>query len=240
MSDLPMFFVVGIPRSGTTWLAAFLASMNRDWLMVHEAHKMDYDVSRIAAFQPWQAEGYVFGARRLRVLDYIERKKPNAIGYGEVTPRVYYFTDSIRKCYPDAKYVHLVRDPRKAVVSLMNYGYFAGDRGRLHRRMSPDSGKWQKHVRAAWGWAYGHYCVRRSIEKFVRLEDILSNFDEMKKLTDFLEIECDRAHWEKRRVKKVNVSNPTHPEYQKWSPQWRRDFRAMCGAEARQYGYLAD
>ena len=240
MTDLPMFFVVGIPRSGTTWLASFLASSNRDWLMVHEAHTTDYDVARIAAFQPWQAEGYVFGARHQRVLNYIKNKKPDAVGYGEVTPRVYYFADSIRKRYPDAKYVHLVRDPRQAVVSLMNFGYFAGDKGRLHRRMSPDGGKWPKHQRASWGWAYGHHRVRQSVSKFVRLEDLLTDFDEMKRLTDFLELKCDRDHWEKRRVKKVVASKPTHPAFRKWSPRWRRDFHAMCGAEARQYGYLAD
>jgi len=237
---IPMFFVIGIPRSGTTWLASFLSGCNPQWMMVHEAHLGDYVAGRVAAFCPWESEAYVNGPRHERILHYINLKKRDAVGYGEVTPRVHYFAADLQRRYPKARFVHLVRDPRQAVPSLMNFGYYATDAGRIHRRVAPDGGSWKQHRRAAWAWAYGHNRVRQTIPEFVRFEDLVRDFDAMDGLAKTLGITCDRKSWERRRGEKMNASKPQHPAWEDWPPSWKRELRDMCGAEARQYGYLAD
>ena len=239
-SDRNMFFVFGIPRSGTTWLGNLLSNANPEWMICHEAHKRDFDYDRWCAFQPWRADSYVGNGRHDRVEEYIRLKKPRAEGYGEVTPRARYFSASLVRQYPCAKCVHLVRDPRAAIPSMINYGYYHPELGRPHRRVAPDSGRWTREERTAWAWAYGHNRIRQNVPDFVRFEDLLADYDAVGALASKLGLVVDRALWEKKRAVKINQSNPTHPLWKGYAPSMKRNVVKMCKEEAINYGYLAD
>ena len=239
MNDLPMFFVFGLPRSGTTWLAALLAEQNKDWMIIHEAHKHDFDYDYWCPFQPWRADEYVNGKRHTRMVEYTKRKMKNATGYGEVTPRARYFSATLQRHYPQAKCVHLVRDPRHAVRSMIQLGYYAPN-SRPHRRVTPNNGKWSRIEQTSWAWAFGHNRIRQTCPDFVRLEDLLTDWETMSALASTLGVSCDKANWEERTQKPMNVSNQTHLGWEKWTPSEQKTLITMCGSEARQYGYLAE
>ena len=236
---IPMFFVFGLPRSGTTWLGAFLTNCNPEWLICHEPHVIDFHIDKKAAFLPWVGDEHVSGPRHERMKSYIDRKFKSAHGYGEVTPRARYFSSSLQRFYPHARCVHLVRDPRYAVRSMIQYGYYALV-GRPHRRVAPDQRKWSRVKRTAWAWAYGHNRIRQTLPDFVRLEDLLSDWSSMAALCSMLGINGNKAEWEKQRETPKNVSNETMEPWNKWPPSWRKELIEMCGPEARQYGYLTE
>ncbi|HUV39125.1 MAG TPA: sulfotransferase [Planctomycetota bacterium] len=232
----PEFFVLGLPRSGTTWLAKFFAGMNPEVLINHEAVKMDFYFDKIAAFAPWAAREYILGGRAEHIA-MRQRARPRFKRYGEITPRCRYISGALRDAYPDATFVHLVRDPRKAVVSMLNYGYYSTT-GRPHRRQAPDAGRWSDVRRACWGWAYGHHRLRRDIPEFVRIEDLLSDFAAVENLGRILRLDCSREAWEKQRQRKVNASrNFRTPPFEEWPPSWRREMEETLGDEAIRYGY---
>ena len=237
MSDFPMFFVIGLPRSGTTWLARLIADCNPDWLICHEAYHEDFDLDIVTPFRPWEAEAYML-KRVERMKGRIEKRQKKGLkGYGEVTPRVRYFSAEFVRLYPSATFIHLVRDPRRAVPSMMNFGYYAGH-GRKHRTPAPDAGKWSQVQRAAWAWAYGHHRIRQKIETFARLEDLLDSWGAMKTLCSGLGVECPEEVWRERVGEKVNPSTPQTPPWEEWPTKWRKEFAGMCKTEAAHYGYL--
>jgi len=235
----PMFYVFSIPRSGTTWLSRYIAACNPEWMICHEAHVTDFQYDIIAPFRPWEADEYVNGPRHERLLTYTKRHFKDPHGYGEVTPRCRYFSAAIQRRYPHARCVHLVRDPRKAIRSLIQYGY-CDENSRAHRKVAPDGGKWSKVNRTAWMWAFGHQRIRTTCDPFVRFEDLLEDYDAMDALCSMIGVESKRSVWEKWLPDRVNVSKETMPPWSEWPTGDREEVNRMCGSEARQYGYLTN
>ena len=239
MTALPMFFVIGLPRSGTTWLARLIADCNPDWLICHEAYHADFALDVVTPFRPWEAEAYMLKrveSMKDRIEGWPDKKGPLA-GYGEITPRVRYFSAEFVRFYPDATFIHLVRDPRRAVPSMMNFGYYAGH-GRKHRTVAPDANKWSQVERASWAWAYGHHRIRQKIKTFARFEDLLGSWTAIETLCSVLGVECPESIWRDRVGMKVNPSTPQTPAWEDWTPKWRKQFAGMCRVEAAHYGYL--
>ena len=67
-----------------------------------------------------QANNIVKFAEILHSFIIKETKKPV---WAEKTPSNIYLTDIFVKCFPDAKIIHIVRDPRDVILSLMQRGH---------------------------------------------------------------------------------------------------------------------
>lgn len=130
-------FLVGCPRSGTTWLRMLLAQ-HPAVASPRETHLFD---SYIAGLQAaWDMEATVRGATGLHaaltesqftslcadfargVLQHIAEANPNSRIVVEKTPNHVRHVPLILKLLPDAHFIHLVRDPRAAVASLCAAG----------------------------------------------------------------------------------------------------------------------
>jgi hypothetical protein len=210
--------------------------MNPEVLINHEAINTDFDMDVTACFRPWEAREYVTGHRADRI-EKRQKTRPELKDYGEITPRCRYFSAELERAYPDAKFVHLVRDPRRAIVSMMNYGYY-GVRGRRHRIEAPYPGEWQTHERAAWAWSFGHYRIRSHITEFIRLEDLLMTYATIERLADLIGLRCDRATWESKRKKPVNPSQNFSTEpFESWTKSQQDESLRMLGEEPSHYGY---
>ena len=130
-------FIVGAPRSGTTWLqlllsqspaiascnethlfSSYLASLFRAWPAFHKN-------ARAIGVHHLMSEAEYFGAIRTladSVLTKIVDSKPSAQVVLEKTPAHGRCWQSIIKIYPQARFVHLIRDPRSVVASLRRAG----------------------------------------------------------------------------------------------------------------------
>lgn len=131
------FFIVGCPRSGTTWLRMLLARHPRV-ATAPETHLFDAYVSRLN--NAWQEEREVGGSVGLKaavsedqftalctdftegVMRRIAEANPRATVVLEKTPNHVGHVPLILKLLPDANFIHLVRDPRAVVASLCAAG----------------------------------------------------------------------------------------------------------------------
>lgn len=135
-------FLVGCPRSGTTWLQLLLAQHPRV-ATLRETHLFPEYVSpmlrRHRNRDPERAVGvgaivddqqFEEMCRRFvsTVLDQALQDKPDADVILEKTPSHLHFAGDILQLYPDAHFIHIVRDPRAVVASLLDAGRSWGQR----------------------------------------------------------------------------------------------------------------
>lgn len=131
-------FVVACPRSGTTWIqlllsrhpqvatapetqifAYYLDRFRRQWVVEHEGpgrkHQGRAGLSRLLSDQEFDELCRV-SARY--VLDRIARENAHATVVVEKSPRHALHVDWIHGLFPQARFLHVLRDPRDTVASV--------------------------------------------------------------------------------------------------------------------------
>lgn len=203
MTDI---FIVGSPRSGTSWLRTLLAG-HPSLASPHELHLFDrYLVpaerawwNEVSALDRRRAAGLSSAAGLVSLLqhedlrawmrDLYQRsrvaalsRKPGATHLLEKTPDNARHLELIRAIVPGAKFVHLVRDPRAVVASMIErsrrpFGEWAPS------EVKRATSSWRAHVSA------GLRDARPEDTILVRYEDLRGNLDrELRRLADFLDL----------------------------------------------------
>jgi hypothetical protein len=186
-SEERLVFVVGSPRSGTTFTGRVLGSL---------PGFVDLD-----EVQPWKAAiPGLLGqpddvvARRLRQI--LQRVRTLGLAGGlrgvEQTPETSFILAAALRAYPDALAVHVVRDGRDVATSLLERGWLSAERtgaddARLpfgpHARFWVEPGREQEFsevsdaTRAAWAWRRYVTAASAVPERtaVVRYEQLVSN-----------------------------------------------------------------
>lgn len=203
-------FIVGMPRSGTTWIMWLLARhpgvvalqqsglflplrrMEEWWLKDHrftgpaqgEEEGQGSKYSMLGSTSVLEPDEIISHCREIgeRVIERVAAASPGTVAVVEQTPEHIEFVSFIRSMFPDAYFLHVVRDPR-AVYSSM--------RTALHTWASPGgfpSGP--VHIARAWET---YVKLGRGIEDesghhaSVRYEDLMADPDaELKRLGEWL------------------------------------------------------
>lgn len=123
-------FVIGCPRSGTTWTTMlleqhpcvvsmyhtrffiYLNSLERWWRAKEEPNPR----RAVSKKKMYRLIGELAGS----VMDGMARHKPGARAVIEKTPEHLHFWRFIYKSLPDAYFIHVIRDPRSVFSSLRN------------------------------------------------------------------------------------------------------------------------
>jgi hypothetical protein len=128
--DDRLVFVVGSPRSGTTFLADAIGSVP-GFVDLGEVAPVKAAVPELAALAPEEA------ARRLRRILAVARRAGlvGSVRAVEQTPEVAHLLPAVRIAFPDARIVHMVRDGRDVACSLLEKQWLGGG-----RRTSDDAG----------------------------------------------------------------------------------------------------
>ena len=113
--DDRLVFVVGSPRSGTTFLAGAIGSLP-GFVDLGEVAPVKAAVPELAALEPEEA------ARRLRRTLRIARRVGlvGALRPVEQTPELAHIVDVLPLAFPRARVVHIIRDGRDVVSSLLD------------------------------------------------------------------------------------------------------------------------
>ena len=129
-------FLVGCPRSGTTWLQIILGS-HPQIATVRETHLFDRYLADIYA--RYDSEAQKLGKDGLRillgeaaldrlcrgfadgVLAEIAATRPGCAFVLEKTASQIWTTQLMRRLYPEAYFLHIVRDPRAVAASMLAY-----------------------------------------------------------------------------------------------------------------------
>ena len=112
--DDRLVFVVGSPRSGTTFLAGAIGSLP-GFVDLGEVPPVKAAIPELAALPPDEA------ARKLRRILAVSRRVGlvGSIRAVEQTPELAHVVAAIPAAFPDAVIVHIVRDGRDVVCSLL-------------------------------------------------------------------------------------------------------------------------
>ena len=222
MSDI---FIVGSPRSGTSWLRTLLAS-HPDLASPHELHLFERYFSPIE--RAWQTEDQVLQRRlaaglssgaglvsllgRDDLLGWMEdlfararraalAARPGSSRVLEKTPANARHLELIRQLVPGARFIHVVRDPRRTIASMIEknrrpFGEWAP--GEVLRGTS----LWRAHVTAALRDARPEDTI------LVHYEALRADVPgSLRRLADFLELPGDVESW--------LAGDPTAPAYER-------------------------
>jgi hypothetical protein len=155
-------FVVGSPRSGTTFLAGVLGAQP-GFVDLGEVKPLKSAIPQLAARPPAEAAARVRAiherVRRLALVRHLRAV--------EQTPETAFVLTAALTAFPRACAVHLVRDGRDVASSLLERGWLSRGRGGSddaglafghHRRFWVDEGRAEEFerasdaTRAAWAW----------------------------------------------------------------------------------------
>jgi hypothetical protein len=119
-----LVFVVGCPRSGTTFTGSAIGSLD-GFVDLDEVTPLKAALPRLAALPAEEA------APELRAI--LERVRLLGLARGlrgvEQTPETSFVIEAALRAYPQATAVHVLRDGRDVVCSLLERGWFRADRG---------------------------------------------------------------------------------------------------------------
>lgn len=127
-------FIVGCPRSGTTWLQNLLAENKKVKTLGNESHLFDHYIGPL--LRKWKEDkGSTQTSQSLATIieedmfvqstrDYAHKLlRLDALNDDEIfvekTPQHLAYLEEIIKLFPESKIVHIIRDPRDVVVSML-------------------------------------------------------------------------------------------------------------------------
>jgi LPS sulfotransferase NodH len=136
--DYRKLFIVGCPRSGTTWLqlllaqhaeiatapetqifAYYLAQLERQWRLEHEgSDKLQGRAGLSRLLSDDEFASLCRQSARL-VLDKIRSGRPGCAVVAEKSPKHALHAAFIQQLFPDALFLNVIRDPRDTAVSLI-------------------------------------------------------------------------------------------------------------------------
>lgn len=159
-----LVFLIGAPRSGTTWLQLMLASIP-EVVSANETHL--FTTYMPSLFRGWDRlrgtardiglhhlvtqDEYLASVRDFatQALAAIAARKPDASVILEKTPGHALVWQDIARIFPEALFLHLVRDPRAVIASLLaaKQDWAAGDW--VPTRITRACEFWSRHVTSA-------------------------------------------------------------------------------------------
>jgi tetratricopeptide (TPR) repeat protein len=227
-SPLPIF-IVGMPRSGTTLIEQILAS-----------HPAVYGAGELADFN-WlvdQLPGTGTNAFRypedaaaltgdqLHALgaSYVERQRqraPNAERVTDKMPANFLFLGMVHMALPDARIIHVLRDPRDTCLSCFsklftaeqNFTYELGELGRYYRKYAELMAHWREALPEG-----------RMLE--VRYEDVIADLEgSARRIVDYCGLDwhkdCIAFHEARRPIRTASASQVRRPIYRSSEGRWR-------------------
>jgi len=185
--DDRLVFIIGSPRSGTTFLAGAIGSLP-GFVDLGEVAPVKAAIPELAALAPDEA------ARRLRRILAVARRAGlvGSVRAIEQTPELAHLARTLPLAYPEARVVHIVRDGRDVVCSLLEKPWLRAERGRVDDAGIPYGSYarfWVERERreefehasdarrAAWVWRSYVAAARSGSERLleIRYEDVVGD-----------------------------------------------------------------
>lgn len=204
MKQLKTVFIIAVPRSGTSWLQGMLANLP-EIATVRETHLVDCYLKRLVnSWEEEQQQPHPDGLKAIlseaefydclksfsdRILAKILEFNSSAEIIVEKTPDNLSFVPLLNRLYPEAYFLHVLRDPRAVVAS--------------HLALKQEEWGWvkaeQNHVDLAQKWV--NKMVQRDRAETLLKERFLEvRYEEMKqdkdavlsRITDWLELDYSK------------------------------------------------
>lgn len=248
--EAQLFFIFSSPRSGTVFLTD-LFSQEIKGIIEHEANIVDYLAYTKAIQSKENALSYIVNFRKKDIWQRVnqlkeDQKETNIDLYGEVNPFLRLHCAAIRETLPNARLIHLIRDGRQVVRSVMSRSKL-GKKDPMGVLIHPPLNDpyfqaWHKMSRlekVCWQWQYTNRYMRQNLDKIVYFEKVRSDYDYFKtEVLDYLSLEIPQEAWHNY-VNTPKNSSPIYkmPPFEDWTNHQKDTFRRICGEEMSHYDY---
>ncbi|GAG98456.1 unnamed protein product, partial [marine sediment metagenome] len=242
------FFVVGTGCSATTWLYKILRDIPGTQIEMYWCFKHDLKEIGKAYNSEQDANKYIRKFRKPLMLRRLKKVKI----YGEINCVLRWHCGALKRAFPKASIIHLVRDGRDYVRSMMARPYRFADNPEKEdvatRYVRPKKGdncqeKWASMTRfekICWEWRRTNEYIRGHLkQKPAQMERMLSDFDYFKKyfLTPF-GLKIAKELWAKRiKIQGKPDQRIVLPHYSEWNDEILFQFNKICGVEMMACGY---
>ncbi len=238
-----IFFVLSLGRSGTNFLADLLNRAEHT-MVVHEPHQVDDYAIEVASHKPTAATTYIRDFRRKDI--YLRARGADINTYGEVNSLLRRHARDLQEVFPQAHFVHLIRDGRDVVRSMLTRRTLTPQDPKT-ARLTPPFGdpyleQWptmSRFERLCWYWQHENNLLERHIDVRVRFEPLVSDYNYFKKeLLANIGVELSEGVWQEEvRVPKNHTKGKKAPHWRDWTPEQTRAFWTICGEAMARYGY---
>lgn len=245
-------FVIGSPRSGTTALARALGEHSEMWTS-HESYFLSglFADGRPGRVYEKQASRSAFGWIITEEVDRDEFLAYVGLGLNALftsraggrrwidqTPMYTLIADDLAKLFPDALFLHIVRDGRRVVNSMMSFREKFEGRPEAARHIpswaadfDASCRTWNEYVTTADGFARQHPDRCLTIVNEHLSDDPHQGFD---RVFDFLGVEKEPGPCDYLATTRVNSSYGTDTSraesWDRWPVDHRERFMEECGA----------
>jgi len=239
-----IFFILAIGRSGTKFLANLL-NKAPGALVVYEPVEREVRAYQVAFHSQEKSKVYIHSFRRKEI--YLRVCDKEIVTYGEVNSVLRRHVAALRDAFPNAKFMHLIRDGRDVIRSAIARKTMtvedSNTRDIYPREGDPWKPKWSamsRFERLCWYWQTENCYLRTSIGKAVKFEEIISSYDYFQtRLLDPLGLDISEEIWRNAVTSPVNKTQSHKiPYWSEWDDETISIFEKICGKEMEANGYL--
>lgn len=236
-----IFFVVGLGRSGTNWLAHLLMHDNKA-----DVYHEPFDET-IPSQYSYIDESFPYNYFwNFRIFEIYFRANKEARIYGEVNSYLRRFVKAIKVIIPNAKLLYLVRDGRDVVRSMYNR-FTMMNNAYDTRLIKPKEGDplyigWKRLPRFAklcWYWTNENKNLLDELGEPIKFELIVSDYEYLKeRVLKPLNLDIPYEIWDRFRRIRLNISRRRLlPHWREWGVNMRYTFEVICGEVMTELGY---
>ena len=239
-----LFFILAMGRSGTMFLSRLL-NKSDNALVYHEPVEGDILAYINSFHNENKSLSYIKNFRKKEI--YLRIKNKQIKCYGEVNSRLRRHCFALKKNFDKAILLHLVRNGKDVVSSIMNRWAFTPTDVGTYKVIAPPPNdpyhsKWPSMSRfeqVCWYWQVDNAYLRRHISNHIKFELLLSDYDcFVERVLEPLSLRISYAVWQKMVEKPVNVSfKTTFPKWSEWDRSLKEKFVRICGDEMVANGY---
>jgi len=234
-----IFLVTSTGRTGTTWLAALLDRID-DCRVVHEPLPVEQSAHVQALQDPESAKNYMLGFR-LRDMAWRLQDDPCSI-YGEVNGAVRRHVQPLRELLPHIRVIHLVRNPRDVVISMLNRAALTEDDkvySELDHPATIESAKWlsmDRFAKLCWLWSADNAYLRKHTDGRAYFEEITRDFASFREqILEPLELQLDERVWSEHLQLDRNATLKPDDQHHTWTQQQEAVFEQLVQPELEHY-----
>ena len=229
MTDIA-FFITGMGRSGTMWLAQLLDEAE-GVRVYHEPLRHGVKVLE---------KGHKLN--RFAMVDYLKKRKaamvlPDGQRWGEVNSYLRYWVEPLRTVFPDVPILGLVRDGKKTVASLIRRGVY-GVRDRRNLPIPPDDADTQ-FAKCCWLWADTYERLLEQGVDIFRLEALNESYSACETLCEEVDIEIPKDVWSGFAGRRIHNKRGV-PRQAHWTSKQHIVFDEWAGGIYQEVGYEID
>lgn len=149
------------------------------------------------------------------------------------------FLTELRELAPNAVFIHLHRDGRDVVRSILNRGWYDNPDDHKHRALPIENwNRLTRFERACWYWRYTNEMIAPFATNRLRFEKMVSDVDYLSDQLARYGIILHPLLAERVFHERVNASKVADvPAHEQWSSEYQKTFTQICGAVQQMLGY---